>query len=202
MNSLSFYESIHLGIAHIGALLSEWVGPDGWHFPEGIDHILFLLALVLAGGGLWKTLKSTSGFTLGHSVALGLASSGLMHLPSKWVESAIAFSIAYLAAEDLIRKDFTHRWQIAALFGVVHGFGFASALDGLTVTGWEKARVWFGFSLGVEIGQIILVMALVPIVGALKREPVLDKYALRSCTLAVFAVGFYWFFVRAFGGST
>jgi hypothetical protein len=192
-----FHEFIGLGIAHIGALASEWVGPEGLHFPDGIDHILFIVALVLSGGGLWKTLKSTMGFTVGHSIALALSASGAVHLPSRWVESAIALSIAYLASEDLVRKDFKHRWQIAALFGIVHGFGFATALDSLSLTGWEKARAWLGFSLGVEIGQVIIVAFLVPLVAVLKKEPVLDKYAVSSCSLVVFLIGSYWFVVRA-----
>lgn len=193
----TFYDFIHLGIGHIGALISEWVGPDGFHLPDGIDHILFLVALVLAGGGIWKTLKNTFGFTLGHSFALALASSGMFHLPSKWVEVAIAFSIAYLAAEDLLLKSFKHRWQMAMLFGVVHGFGFATALDGLTTTGWSKAEAWLGFSIGVELGQALLVISMVPVIEALKREPVLDKYAIRSCSLAVFGIASYWFVTRA-----
>lgn len=194
-----FGEYIHLGIAHIGATVSEWYGPQGFHLPDGIDHILFLVALALGSGTLWQTLKTATGFTLGHSFTLALAALGVVHPPSRWIEPAIALSIAYLAAESLFHLNTRQRWKIAAAFGLIHGFGFASTLPELSANRVQMLKELLGFNLGVEIGQIIILLALVPIIASMRQEPLLHKYGLRSCSVAVLGIGLYWFVVRAWG---
>ena len=96
-----FWEFVLMGVRHIGATPSEWQGKDGLQLPAGLDHILFLLALILCDVSLVPTLKAVTGFTLGHSVTLALATLGIVRLPSRLTESAIALSIAYVAGEDL-----------------------------------------------------------------------------------------------------
>ena len=122
-----------MGIAHIGATPEEWWGPEGFHLPEGIDHILFLLALILAGGTLGQMVKTATGFTVGHSITLAAGSLGLVAFPQRVVESAIALSIAYVAAETFFIKTPRDRWKMAAAFGLIHGLGFASALGELNL---------------------------------------------------------------------
>lgn len=193
-----FFEYVHMGIAHIGALLSEWYGPQGFHLPDGIDHILFILALVLSGGGFWEMLKTATGFTVGHSITLALAVFGVVHFPSRLIESAIALSVVYVAAEDLFRKNIKHRWKIAAAFGLVHGFGFATALESQHFQKNQALITLAGFNLGVEIGQAMIIATLTPLVLAMSREPVLKKYGLTPCSFGVLGAGTYWFFSRAF----
>ena len=195
----SFLSFVHMGIAHIGATPSEWYDSNGFHLPDGIDHILFLLGLILAGGSVLQMVKTATGFTVGHSVTLAVASLGLIRFPSRFVESMIALSIAYVALETLMMKEPRDRWRIAALFGLVHGFGFASALSNLQLTGAGMAKALVGFNLGVEIGQVILVALMAPVVTFLRKQPVLNRFAVPGCAGGIFFAGAYWFFQRAFG---
>jgi hypothetical protein len=193
-----FLHFVHMGIAHIGSLASEWIGPHGFRFPDGIDHILFIVALVLSGGGFKEMLKTVTGFTAGHSISLALSFFHLVNLPSRWVESAIALSIAYIAAEDLLRRDVRHRWRIAAVFGLVHGLGFADALRGLHLRPTDALVALAGFNVGVELGQAVILATLTPLVLAMRRDPLLKVYGPGSCSAAVLLIGGYWFFLRAF----
>ena len=187
-----------MGIEHIGAVPSEWGWPNSFHFPDGIDHILFLLGLILAGGSLTELVKTATGFTFGHSVTLAIATLGILRLPSRMVESCIALSIAYVAAEILFTKRPRPRWRIAAAFGLVHGFGFAAALMTLDLNRAEMAKALVGFNCGVEVGQIILITLLAPCVALLRRS-FLKGYAVMAAAGGIFVTGAYWFVQRAFG---
>jgi hypothetical protein len=193
----SFGQFVWMGVRHIGAAPSEWWGRNGLQFPAGSDHILFLVALILAGGGLLGTLKTVTGFTVGHSVTLTLATLGWVRLPPRITESAIALSIAYVAIEDLVRKP-RHRWQVAAGFGLVHGLGFASALAELHLGRAQLASALVGFNLGVELGQAILLTLLAPLIYLLFREPALKRYAVPTLAAGVAVCGAFWFVQRAF----
>src|SRR5262249_49909646 len=114
VDEYSFGRFVLMGIQHIGATPGEWWGPSGLHFPDGIDHILFLLGLLLAGGSAISMVKTATGFTVGHSVTLAIASLEILRFPSRLVESAIALSIAYVALETLLLKESRDRWKIAA----------------------------------------------------------------------------------------
>jgi hypothetical protein len=190
---------IWMGISHIGALASEWIGPGGLHLPEGIDHILFVVALVLASPSLKESLKGATGFTLGHSVTLALAFFGLLRLPPRWVESGIALTIAFVAAQALFNRKPRHHFAVAAVFGLVHGLGFATALQGLKLAREQMLVALGGFNVGVEIGQALIILAILPLVRGLKSDPWLGKYAFSTCSLAVMACGLYWFALRASG---
>jgi hypothetical protein len=144
-------------------------------------------------------LKTATGFTLGHSLTLALATLHIIEPSSRWVESAIALSIAYLAAESLLGIKSGQRWKIAALCGLVHGFGFASALQESEFTQHSLVSALVGFNLGIEVGQVFILLALFPIIREMRKEPLLRFYGLKSCSLAVFSTATYWFVVRAFG---
>jgi hypothetical protein len=194
----SFGEFVLMGVQHIGATPGEWLRPGGGlRLPDGIDHILFLLALLLAGGGLLEVLKTVTGFTAGHSVTLALATLGLVRLPSRLVESAIALSIAYVALEDLLVQQPRHRWRLAAGFGLVHGFGFAAALSELQLSRSGLAGALVGFNLGVELGQAVIVALLFPLLALLRRRAGFARYGVRGAAALVFAAGAYWFVQRA-----
>jgi hypothetical protein len=192
---------IQMGIEHIGATPSEWIGSSGLHLPDGIDHILFLVALILGGGTFLQLLGTATGFTVGHSITLALATTGLVRLPSRLVEASIAASIAFVAAESLFVKNPKHRWKMAAFFGLVHGFGFASAVTELHLTKASLLKALFGFNVGVEIGQAILLGIAAPVMFLATSNQRVKTYGVPACAVALFCIGSYWCVKRAMGVS-
>ncbi|MGZ3693072.1 MAG: HupE/UreJ family protein [Bdellovibrionota bacterium] len=190
---------LRMGMGHIGALPGEWRDDNGaFKFPEGLDHIFFVLALVLGGGTLLGLIKCVSGFTLGHSLTLALCTFKIIHIHSRWVEACIALSIAYVAGAAILRPRAPHRWVVAALFGTVHGLGFASALQELDLMPHELWRALLGFNLGVEMGQAVFVLLTFPLLMLIQRYS--DKAYIvvhRAAAAALFLIGSYWFIVRA-----
>lgn len=158
------------------------------HILTGYDHLLFLLALILAGGSLWSLLKVVTAFTVAHSVTLALAVLGIVVLPGRLVECAIAASIAYVAAENLFaRKAASHRWIVSFVFGLVHGFGFSTVLRDLGLPKAGLAWSLLSFNLGVEAGQAAVVIAALPLLVGMRRlrwEPKIAA-ALSALILAV-----------------
>jgi HupE / UreJ protein len=163
------------------------------HILIGWDHLLFLLALLVRGGGWLSLLKITTAFTLAHSVTLALAVLELVSLPGRLVEGVIALSIAVVAAENLFRRPvISRRWLVSFGFGLVHGFGFSSVLReiGLPTQGFLLSLL--GFNVGVELGQALVVAVALPALALLRRtrwEPPLVR-AASAATLLVGAVLF------------
>ncbi|MEJ7670497.1 MAG: HupE/UreJ family protein [Casimicrobiaceae bacterium] len=142
------------------------------HILTGYDHLLFLLALVLGGGGSWSLLKIITAFTAAHSITLALAVLGIVSLPERFVEAAIALSIAYVAAENLMPKyAVTPRWMVSFLFGLVHGFGFSSVLRTLGLPTENLFWALGAFNLGVEAGQAVIVLPLAAVLLWLRGKP-------------------------------
>ena len=124
------------------------------HILTGYDHLLFLGALLLRGGRLLSLFKIITAFTVAHSITLALAVLGLVAIPERLVECVIAASIVYVALENVFLRDApSQRWVVSFLFGLVHGFGFASALNPLHLPPRHLALALLGFNLGVE-GEI------------------------------------------------
>ena len=193
----SFWRFVYSGIEHIGVAPNQWHDPGGGlHFPDGIDHILFLLALLLAGGRPLRLLGIATGFTLGHSITLALAAFDVVRPPASIIEPLVALSIALAAAEAFVGKWEQHRWKIASLFGLVHGFAFATAIQKLDLSGGGTAKALFGFNLGVELGQVVLVLIFAPLVTLAHRSEPLKKYVLRAIAASIFVAGIYWFVTR------
>lgn len=190
---------IKMGIEHIGAVPNQWKNSSGFHLPGGIDHILFLIVLLISSGSLFDILKITGGFTLGHSITLAVGSYGLIHLPTRIVECAIALSIVYVSYEAIKRKSSKNKWRAASLFGLVHGLGFAQALQELNLAPLALFKALIGFNLGVELGQIIIVFLLFPILFLGQQRPLAFRYATSACSVLVGLAGSYWFVVRALG---
>lgn len=164
------------------------------HILTGYDHILFVVALLLATPlagrrperrrPLWTLIETVTGFTVGHSVTLALAALGWVEPASRIVEPAIALSVAYVAAENLVVDDARHRWWIALAFGLVHGFGFAGILRtaGLPQSGGAIALA--AFNGGVELGQLVVVALLYPVLTQLTRPLTLGGAAIAAALLA------------------
>ncbi len=186
------------GVAHIGAAPSEWRDEQGgWQLPDGIDHILFLLGLLLGGGTLLRLVGVATGFTLGHSITLALAALGIVSVPGWIIEPLIALSIAFVAIEALTQRLAAHRWKIALGFGLVHGFGFANALTELKLDTGAMIQALAGYNLGVELGQLAIVLVLAPLVLAAHRRRWSHVWILRPTAIAIGLAGLYWFIQRA-----
>ena len=133
------------------------------HIVGGIDHLLFLLALLAVVRTVWQTVKIVTAFTLAHSVTLSLAALGLVEVPSAIVEPLIAASIVWVALENLFApQNVGRRWLVAALFGLVHGLGFASALTDLGLSRGAMVQALLGFNIGVELGQLAFIAVVLP----------------------------------------
>jgi len=139
------------------------------HIWTGYDHLLFLLAVLLAGGGLARLAGIVTSFTLAHSITLGAAAMGLVRLPVAPVEAAIALSILYVAAENLLDLGADRRALVTFGFGLIHGFGFASVLAETALPAGGILVPLLAFNLGVEAGQLAVVVVVVPGLSLLLR---------------------------------
>ena len=140
------------------------------HILAGWDHLLFLLALVLPGGRLGAFVRIVTAFTIAHSLTLAVSALGLINVPAAPVEALIALSIAWVAAENLIRvRPMSRRWVVAFAFGLIHGFGFSTVLRdiGLPRDALLSSLMWF--NLGIEFGQLLVLLLVVPALTWLSR---------------------------------
>ncbi len=171
------------------------------HIATGYDHLLFLLALILCGGKLIELIKIITAFTIAHSLTLGAAALDLLTLPSTMVEAVIALSIAYVAFENLYpRYAVSRRWTISFLFGLVHGFGFSSVLKEIGLPKDSLLLSLLNFNLGVEAGQLVAVLVVLPLLGWLRSTP-FEARVIKLVSMAVLAVGLGLFVERvAMGG--
>jgi hydrogenase/urease accessory protein HupE len=168
------------------------------HILTGYDHLLFLGALLLRGGRLLSLFKIITAFTFAHSITLALAVLGLVAVPERLVECVIAASIVYVALENVFLRDVpSQRWIVSFLFGLVHGFGFASALSPLHLPPRHVALALLGFNLGVEAGQALVVALLLPILVWMRGSR-WERRAVQTASWAVALLGFIWFAERLF----
>jgi hypothetical protein len=123
---------------------------------------------------------------------------GVWTPPSSLVEPAIALSVAYVGVENLLAKSHERRARLAFAFGLVHGFGFASALAGVQFRGFELFAALAGFNLGVEIGQLLVLALLLPLVALTLARPAFGRHAMRAVSVAVVVLGATWFVTRIY----
>jgi hydrogenase/urease accessory protein HupE len=170
------------------------------HILIGPDHILFLVGLLLLGGRWTSLLKIVSFFTIGHSITLSLAALNLVTPPPSIIEPAIALSIVFVGADNLVRGDGRDlRAWVALVFGLVHGFGFANVLREFGLP--REALGWslFSFNLGVEIGQVGIVLIVASMLEAVRRKNALvGARVAMAGSVVVIAAGSYWFVERVF----
>ena len=168
------------------------------HIFLGYDHIMFLLAVIIFGGPFLRTVKIVTAFTIAHSITLILAALQIVTLPSRLIESSIAVSIAYVAIENCFIQKTDHRWMITFTFGLVHGFGFANVLRQLGLPTKGLVSSLLSFNAGVELGQLGIVLLLLPLIGWLGRQAYHQR-AMQAISLIIGAFGIGWFIERAFG---
>ena len=155
-----FFETLRLyvgiGIGHI--------------LPDGLDHILFVLAVFLASVRVRALVWQISAFTIAHTATLALAATGFITPSSSVVEPLIAFTIAFVAIENLVYRDMT-RWRPAVVFGfgLIHGLGFAGFFGELGLPPGQFWSALIGFNVGVEIGQISVILVAAIVASAVRR---------------------------------
>jgi hypothetical protein len=185
-----------------------------WHIWIGFDHILFIVSLLLPavlvfrhrrwqpapafGDAFWDVVKVVTSFTVAHSITLSLAALEVISLPSRLVESTIAASVVLAALNNIFPVVIERRWVVAFVFGLVHGFGFASVLADLGLPKNALLASLVGFNLGVEIGQLAIVVAFLPVAFALRGTVLYRRVLMTGGSALVALVAGAWFAERAF----
>lgn len=174
----------------------EYLGMGFWHILRGLDHVAFLVALLLSLSRLKTLLVVQSAFTLAHSLSLALVTCGVWAPSSRWVEPAIALSIVYVALEAARRQVPKRPVLVAFVFGALHGMGFASALRELALPARELPTTLLLFNGGVELGQLLLLGSLLPALQYLRRHDWCVRRGLPACALTLAVCGACWFAAR------
>jgi hydrogenase/urease accessory protein HupE len=172
-----------------------WLGVE--HILSGYDHLLFLLALLIVAPRLWQTVKVVTAFTLAHSLTLALAWFDLLTIPTRLVESLIAFSIAYVALENILGRGLSRRWLVAGGFGLIHGLGFYTVLRELDLASGDTVTTLLAFNLGVETGQLAVVALLYgPLVWWARQA--WYRRSARAGSAVILLVASWWMIERLF----
>lgn len=203
-----------------GALLLRYVRDGVEHIAAGMDHILFLVSLLLVSvwrraeagdrevephtwlpraqwrSALGEVLRLVTAFTLAHSLTLALAAFGVVSPPSRWVESLIALSVLVAALDNLWPLLRAPRWSVVFGFGLVHGFGFAGAMQDLGLSRQDLAWPLLGFNLGVELGQLMLVAAVLPLAFGLRRTALYRRAVVLPGSVAIAVLALLWLYQR------
>lgn len=184
------------------------------HILTGYDHLLFLLCLLLpavytrqnrqwvpvtsAIQAVKSTLYIATAFTLAHSITLSLAALSIISIPSKITESAIAFSIALAALNNIFSFFEGRQIRIAFLFGLIHGFGFASALSDLPIKTLDRVLALFSFNLGIELGQIACIVIFLPLALAIKDRFFYRHFIFKGGSILACVLALLWMIQRMF----
>ena len=178
-----FVEYLEVGFVHI--------------VPKGLDHILFVIGLFLLSTTLATLLWQVSIFTVAHSMTLALATLGYVELPASIVEPLIAASIAYIAIENLFTTRLS-RWRPLVIFGfgLLHGLGFAGVLGEIGLSPAHFVTALVGFNLGVELGQITVILACFLVTGLAMRRPWYRRAIVTPASIAIGMIATYWLIER------
>ncbi len=195
-----------------------------WHIWKGFDHILFLLSLLLpavlvplsrrtrdpsatiAGWravdrfkpAFWEVFQIVTAFTVAHSITLSLAALGVISLPTRLTEAAIALSVILAALNNIYPLFQRRRWMVAFAFGLIHGFGFASVLADLGLPRDALLVALVGFNIGVEVGQLVIVSAFLPSAYWLRRGVFYQRVVFLGGSVLICGLATVWFIERAF----
>jgi hydrogenase/urease accessory protein HupE len=195
--------ALEAGSGSIADAAGRYLGLGIEHILLGIDHLLFVLGLLLIVNGPWMLVKTITAFTVAHSITLALATLGLVEVPSRPVEAAIALSIAFMGAEILRARQgrpgltASRPWVAAFAFGLLHGLGFAGALTELGLAPRDIPLALLFFNVGVEIGQLVFVAAFLALAWALRQLQVSwPRWAEPLPAYAIGTVAAFWFIER------
>jgi hydrogenase/urease accessory protein HupE len=182
------------------AVVERFVPAGIHHILIGPDHLLFLVGLLLLGGGIRKLAIVVTAFTVAHSITLSLAALNIVSPPSRLIEPAIALSIVYVGTDNLLVKGGrdVRKW-IAFAFGFIHGFGFASVLREMDLPARALGWSLFSFNLGVEIGQLLVVVTVASALAMLRsRSEIASRRLTFAGSIVVIVAGTFWFVQRVF----
>ena len=196
--TVDFYTGTRQGLL---AVFTTFTTSGVHHIAIGPDHILFIIGLLLLGGTLPRLLMIVTAFTIGHSITLALATLQIVDPPARIIEPAIALSIVYVGADNLLTgaKGRDVRAWVALLFGLVHGFGFASVLRETGLPNRALGVSLFAFNLGVEIGQALIVAVVATALAYVRRHSdAAARFIVIAGSIVVMLAGAYWFVERVF----
>ncbi|MBS4200912.1 HupE/UreJ family protein [Bacillus sp. FJAT-49732] len=169
------------------------------HIITGYDHILFVLCLIIpATITIGRMVEVITAFTLGHSITLGIATLGILTLPERIIEPAIALSIIFVAVSNLLKWETKNRWIITFLFGLIHGFGFAGILQEMELSRSTIASSLLFFNVGVEVGQIAIIALVFPLLVLFRKYKRFPAFVSAS-SVSIITIGLFWFVQRAAG---
>jgi hydrogenase/urease accessory protein HupE len=182
------------------AVVQKFLPSGIHHILIGPDHLLFLVGLLLLGGTVRQLAVIVTSFTVAHSITLSLAALNIVSPPSRIIEPAIALSIVYVGADNLLKRDGRDvRAWIAFAFGFVHGFGFANVLREMDLPARALGWSLFSFNVGVEIGQLLVVAVVATALAALRaRNETAGRQLAFAGSIVVMAAGAFWFIQRVF----
>jgi hypothetical protein len=181
-----FFIYLELGFTHI--------------IPLGFDHILFIISLFLLSPKLKPIIWQATAFTVAHSITLGLAMFGVIKAPGYIVEPIIALSIVFVAVENIITAELKPtRLLIVFAFGLIHGLGFAGVLKDLGLPEKEFMNALISFNIGVELGQLAIIIAAWFLVGKwFNKKPWYRKYIVNPVSAVIALIALYWTVERVF----
>ncbi|MEV4110657.1 HupE/UreJ family protein [Nonomuraea sp. NPDC049695] len=169
------------------------------HLLSGLDHILFLIALLIGARRLRDVVVTASAFTVAHSITFLLAAMGVVDVPGAIVEPVIAASIIVVAVANLLgrQEDKLGKWRLPIVFafGLIHGLGFAGALDIKESGSWHLLLSLLSFNVGIEVTQLAIIAVLFPLLVLLRRTSA-ARWAVAAMSVPIVAVSLYWFFDR------
>ena len=169
------------------------------HLLDGLDHILFIFGLLFCISGFVNIIKTITAFTIAHSLTLGLSVLDIISLPQATVEALIALTIIYLATEiSKNRKIINTPWFMVFGFGLLHGLGFAGALNEIGIANSQMLLSLLFFNIGIELGQIALIPIPLSLIYLSKQFNYINQVKV-IMSLAVGGMGFYWFIDRVIG---
>jgi hydrogenase/urease accessory protein HupE len=182
------------------AVMRKFIPAGIHHILIGPDHLLFLVGLLLLGGSIRQLAVVVTSFTVAHSVTLSLAALNIVTAPVRIIEPAIALSIVYVGADNLlVRNGRDVRAWIAFGFGFIHGFGFANVLREMDLPARALGWSLFSFNAGVEIGQLLVVVAVATALSVVRaRSEAVGRRLAFAGSLVVMAAGAFWFIQRVF----
>ena len=182
------------------AVVQKFLPSGIHHILIGPDHLLFLVGLLLLGGTVRQLAVIVTSFTVAHSITLSLAALNIVSPPARIIEPAIALSIVYVGADNLLIRDGRDvRAWIAFAFGFIHGFGFANVLREMDLPARALGWSLFSFNVGVEIGQLLVVAVVATALAALRaRNEAAGRMVAFAGSIVVMAAGAFWFVQRVF----
>ena len=206
---------VHLAAIGWWRQILHYVWEGAWHIWIGYDHILFLIAMLLPAAlifvnGAWRprdtfrptfiqVVKIVSAFTVAHSITLSLSVFNLIRLDTVMVESVIAASVIFAAANNLRPFIREHLWVMSFAFGLIHGLGFASVLSNLGLPDGAKGVALLGFNIGVELGQLAIIVAILPLIFLFRDQRIYHLMFLKTGSVAISVIASVWLLERIFG---